>query len=280
MHAMIDASSIRAYADGELSPQEAAAFEKRLAADPDLAARVRFEAALRGAVGRSMASPAGGIDAEALRAAMAGAGEIGEVAPSVAGRVAPARRSRVNVFAVAACLALVCGAVLYGIFGQPIHLIRGTSPGDGSGTIATTAAAAVREHSRCAINQKAADAKCGYHDEQAIHDALDPRLGAPVPIIDLRAAGYDLAGAGPCGLEPTPDHTVHLLYRHASGGPCVSIFVQPDVGMLELIEGRFRESGAQCAALLKGDLVLIIVACNPTDLPAIEALVHESPQLP
>ncbi len=112
---------IRLYCDGELMPEQAERVEQGLKEGREARDRLEFEKELRRQVGAVMApgSAPPGL-AERVRR------QLAEVAPEEAfeRRFSIASWFRgpthANIFAVAASLAVVAGAVLFGIFGRTI----------------------------------------------------------------------------------------------------------------------------------------------------------------
>ncbi|MFO0873575.1 MAG: hypothetical protein U0575_06340 [Phycisphaerales bacterium] len=231
----IDPLAIHRYIDGELSPAEMAAFEARLMGDADATARV--EAALtarehlRGALRRVMDAPA----PVGLRARVADAlGQYASrppIAPSFE-RTAP--RSfwegprRANWLAVAASLLLVCGAVLFGMFGPRVAERTGRG-GDTPVTEVAATLASESEYSNTHATCSAQDQPWRSPDEAERN--LASLLRRPVTIPNLESAGFNFCCGGPCCVPGACDRGGQLLYcRPSEGGDgCrwLSIFVAP-----------------------------------------------------
>jgi hypothetical protein len=291
---------VRALADGELDDAAAAAVRKRAGADPDdrarLDAQVRNEQRLRervGAVGRS-AVPAAPDDLRyRVRAALAAAPSDGE-------DDAGGRRSwligagRPSVWAVAATLAVITGAVLFGILGRPIDSFQS---GGGADPVAETGVFVSSEHMRCAGHAPTRRDKTTWTDRAAAEEALSGHLGAPVPIIDLEAFGYRFVGAGPCAM-PGPMASGHLMF--ARGEPAedgcpeamLSLFVVRDVGQFEtavdahLAPWHWLRAAEpplctkRVAVATDGTLFYFLVCCNESRLTALADTIARAARVP
>ncbi len=317
-------SLIRQFCDGELDDERTAAFERRIAADPDLAGQVRFERTLCEKISRAMnemnatTAPTPADLAPRVRAALAAAaaepafelatdsredgaptpgGNGLAPAPGAAARPAarpvprpaarpvprPAARSwlagppRANVFAVAATLAVIAGAVLFGIFGRPIDSVRRTIAEP-----ATEIAQFVSgEHHRCAGDPDARERKATWRGPAAA-EGLRGYLGHEVPIFHV--PGYQFIGAGRCHI-PGADLSAHLVYasteRGSDGCPnaTLSLFVVPSDAIgpgMRVGEhwawvriGDRPTCGRTVACAEDGSLVYFMVCCNDVEIPAI-----------
>jgi hypothetical protein len=260
-----DATLIRQYADGELTPDEAAAFEQRLQSDPDLRAAVEFERTLRTRVAAVMQTdaPAAPADlADRIHAALAGAdstqaadapdapdatparpetgpvaGRIGPGAPPAAAAAAHdrgtggSRRPRANIFMIAATLVLVAGAILIGIFGPSIDQLPP------AGDLVVDAADWVSsEHGRCTTDTDVVDTKLSWHDPAEARRQLAAHLQVSevsIPLA-LEEIGYEFVGAGRCMLPAGGLKSGHMLFERSANPPAgpamLSLFVVPDVG--------------------------------------------------
>lgn len=295
----MDAARIRQYVDGELSAADAAAVEHALASDASLRDAVAFERELRVSVARHLAcDPPSGLRDQVARTLAAERTRC-EVLPAGSGRVssrgegggaAPHRRwsflqnpSHANVFAVAACLVIVAGAIAFGVFGPP--LLRPMPQQAASANLeqlGVTADAASVEHDRCSINSEALASKARYRDLASIQQHLSPRLGvSSVPVFDLRSAGFNLVGGGECGLCPTERNSVHLSYIRQDGKTRVSVFLQPNMGQFGGLQiGRiyWPEDFGTCqdtpaCAWTDGVLIYVLLACDEQDhARALEAI--------
>ncbi|MHC5113130.1 MAG: anti-sigma factor family protein [Planctomycetota bacterium] len=223
---------VRRYVDGELAPAETAAFEERLARDSELTARVRSERALRGLVERAMDVETPADLAERVRASL----DDEPIRVGSGGWLEGPKRA--NVFAVAASIALIAGAVLFGILAPSIDELN-TSVG--TDLVAETIRGVADEHHRCASLQTRRDAKVRIVDPKRAVQELVRRFGEEVPVIDLEPMGYRFVGLGE-GLERIPE-SMQLVYTHRGRGSdgcpegMLSIFVMPvDAGFDALVD--------------------------------------------
>lgn len=296
---------IRQYVDDELTPEVRAEVEQTLAGDETLRAQVAFERALRQRVSGHLASCSETAPAElvgALREAIAN-----EVAPQPRSRqsvgtaaepLETARPSRLmlfmrgptraNAFAVAACLTIVAGAVLFGIFGEPFLRGGRVPPIETVSALRQTADEAAAEHMLFAQSPQDLARQIRFLDEDAIHRNLDDRLGRRVPMFDLGEVGFTLVGGGECRLSPTPDNSVHLVYENINGPERLSVYLQPDSGQFEEVREDWRQYTAQDLGLedlpltpsvwTDGETIYIVVACTAQlHAEAIECIKEHTP---
>ena len=233
------AKEIRLYCDGELSLPEAAAIELRLREHPQANALAGFEQDLKKRVATTLtgcpAAPAGLTDR--IREALAG--EVETVGPDTltadlpAAPPAPHRAPHrawwqaplhANAFAVAASLVLVAGAVLFGIFGQPIDALRRQPLID----IASQAAAAVAAEHVVAVERLDGPVRAArYRTPQIAARELAGYLGEAGCVYDLSDLGYKFVGGDACEV-PGCASGCHLIYMRTSGQPgLISLHVVP-----------------------------------------------------
>ena len=276
---------VRAYCDGELPAADLAAFERHLAEDAALRNAVASERALRERVGAIM-EQATAPDAlrDRVRSALATApdeadGDAAD-APAPAGRIAPAAQPpRMSVLAIAASLVLIAGAVLFGIFGPQIGTIPGKSVVEQE--VRAVAVFTSQEHGRCAGDDGARSEKAAWTDPLEAKRELERHLGAPVALPDLSDLGYAFVGAGRC-MVPGSERSGHMIYARTSSeaGPAMaSLFVVPNEGQFDTTPWRegsrwhVLDDRKACdhdvLCLMTEDLVWILVACDPDDLPPI-----------
>lgn len=280
---------IRRYADGELEPEQAAEVEQSLRANPELAAAVRFEQKLRDQVASAMrqqcpSAPAGLADRvrEALPVEAAGTAEpaCAQAEPSETERggwlVGP---RRANLFAMAACLAIVAGAVIFGVFGPRIDSLRGGGAEDLWAAAATFAAG---EHDRCAMSADAQVSKVQWTSPEEAEERLSAYLGQRITVLDFEALGFTFKGAGRCQL-PVAAPSGHVIYTRAATATTrramLSIFLAPDDGQFpeiqRLVLGQLQEcqrdgqSGHRVLRATDGHLVYFVVCCDETMLEPI-----------
>jgi anti-sigma factor RsiW len=287
---------IRLYCDGELSPEQAADFEKQIEADPSLRHMVNIqidgERRLRSCICSAIEShcPCAPKDLD-LRIKVLFSqvtefgesddqGNVGEANEAVVAQIGPSGRrtsgsrlpQRANIFAIAATLALIAGAVLFGIFGRTIDE-TGSLPVD---LVTRAAISASERHDSIATDAKA-QAQCTSLASEAVSH-LTQWLGVPVQVFDLTEVGYEFVGADHCEIT-LPDRTGHLVYRSTRHGvrtPMVSIFIVPYNGKCGGICTNLEVSKWACASkgkcrhnvLYSTDkkLVYFLVCCNENDL--------------
>lgn len=233
---------IRLYIDGELTPEESARLESLIESDESLRQRVDFERKLKGRVSDVMTGQDSAAPPELAAQIRA---KLDNDEPAVAGSISPQPRTawfegprRANIFAVAATLAIVAGAVLFGIFGQPIDKFR---PNPATDVITDSSLFVAGEHDRCVNDEASLNQKIKYTNPVAAYQFISTHLDTiSIPVIDLSAFGYEFVGAGPCGV-PSAERSAHVMFRKLNSDkdmpPMVSIFMVPDTG-------QFRYSGS------------------------------------
>lgn len=296
---------IRRAADGEFSPGEPAV-------DASAESAVRFEQELRSAVGRvmgEMQAPAGLADQ--VRVAMAAApvsdaihlddarDGLLEVAPAVPLTSAPADTSavttgdrmnflrwlesprRANAAAVAAVLALVIGAIGFGVVMPSITQWGQATP---ERFVERAATFAANEHGRC-TGDSARVRKFTEFTEMADAQAFLARhLNRPasgIRIPDLVDRGYAFVGVSACHV-PGGLPSVHAVWRSiepndAGQFQMVSGFVTLDRDQFELrdaaaadvrVGGISLPDGSTCSRTVRvirdGGLAFLIVCCDET----------------
>ena len=239
---------IRLYVDGELTPEESARLESLSENDEELRQGVDFERKLKGHISDVITSQAGtapGELASQIRAKLDLADltvmESKSPQPRSARLVGP---KRANLFAVAATLMIVAGAVLFGIFGRSIDDIR---PVPDTDVITDSTEFVAGEHDRCANDEVSRDQKISITDSTTAFQFIARHLGTTsVPVIDLSDIGYEFAGAGPCGV-PSAERSAHVMFRRKQSvdgmSHMVSLFMVPD-------SGQFRSNG--CCGVIPG----------------------------
>jgi anti-sigma factor RsiW len=236
---------IRLYCDGELPDDQARQVEQRLGQDPSLRSLVESERRLKEHAGQVMAADGSPVPAGlAGRVRDHGVGETTASAARIEVEPAPATASRAwwsgphraNVFAVAACLVLVAGAVLFGILGPSIDSLRMRSVTD----VAADAAAAVAgEHVVTTTDLRTVAARMPYHTADAADRGLARFLGAPGRIFDLRDLGYEFVAGSTCDI-PHCDRGSHLIYCKSEGKRgLVTLHIVPDRGQIAVGDNPF-----------------------------------------
>ena len=303
MREELTAEMIRLYCDGELSQEQVDQLQEHLHQHPEDRARVEFERKLRQHVHAVMqvqcrcAPPelASGIHRRLTEAA---ADEPQTSAVQVADRQSrppPAASTwslvswfhaprRANIYAVAASLALVAGAVLFGIFGRPIDAWRRPQLVD---LVADAVPFVATEHGRCADNGDARTNKATFRDPYLAAAELSSWLGATVsavPLTDrLNERGWEFFGGGYCGV-PASKRSGHLIFTRdnkGSGPAILSVFVVRDDGgysvwdrgaVVPLQPDNWHKLPAgkrfsrEVWIYSDGDLIYLMVSCSSDEL--------------
>lgn len=277
---------IRLYIDGELTPEESARLESLIESDESLRQRVDFERKLKGRVSDVMTGQDSAAPPELAAQIRA---KLDNNEPAVAGSISPQPRTawfegprRANIFAVAATLAIVAGAVLFGIFGQPIDKFR---PNPATDVITDSSLFVAGEHDRCVNDEASLNQKIKYTNPVAAYQFISTHLDTiSIPVIDLSAFGYEFVGAGPCGV-PSAERSAHVMFRKLNSDkdmpPMVSIFMVPDTGQfrynvtLDAATGNWSvcpgESLTDRRVLIStdGQIAYFLCCCDENDLERI-----------
>jgi len=300
---------VRMYCDGELTPEQAVQLQRRLAEHPELREEferhVGFERQLRErlcALLKQECPKAPADVCDRIRAAISKA-ELAQSSPaqsSKAGRVepSPARASRqsilaslftgprrVNAFAVAACIALISGIVLYSIFAPTIDDLRAPGPKD---LVSTAALFASQEHDRFTANGETARQLVHVNSVPAAEAELSTAIGVPVDVFDLTDLNYKFAGSCLCDMG-LPEPSGHLFYESMTLGehvPKVSIYITPKRGACssmcqgndasKWLEAQGLSSQCRHRVLYSTDhkLVYFVVCCNEADLDSVTKVIR------
>ncbi|RMH27917.1 MAG: hypothetical protein D6692_06955 [Planctomycetota bacterium] len=282
---------IRMAADGELTDEQVAAFEKLCAERDCTRDRVLFEQTLRECCGRVMRDKP--CCPEALRTrirAMAASQSASHAADhgqtdsfSVVEAMAPRTRSVAfwrrspGLAAAAVVLLSLAGVLIYQGARVPTGQTPG-SPGWSGQTVAyqeQVARFVAAEHVRC-CQDEAAESKMIVRDLGQARDRFARSLG--VASLDLSAdlpSGVDIGsvtfyGAGDCHV-PGSSRSVHARYDATSpdGTPVhLSLFVMPDEGQLALADGKTyvvtssscEEKGVNLFAWREGGVIYLLVS--------------------
>lgn len=275
----MSANLIRAYCDGQMEPAQAAALEQRMMADPQLRKQVEFERQLRQCVSRVMSEEAPQGLSDQVQEAMAS--DRMQLASSVK------TPRRASLLAIAATIALVAGAVLYGIFGPRLDDQQLRS----SDLVVDQAYEwAAAEHGRCAADDEVLGTKILLQDRSLAEADLSAWLGVQdVSVFDLSGAGYQFLGAGHC-MVPGSASSGHMVYRRMAEShhpPLVSLFVVPDRGQFQsrgeasLRPGEWRRSGiiegcdVEALQGTDGTLAYMLVCCDERDLGAVSQAITQ-----
>ncbi|MEE9130786.1 MAG: hypothetical protein V3T84_12265 [Phycisphaerales bacterium] len=229
---------IRLDCDGELDQEQAKQLRRHLQEHPEDRKLVESERRLRERVGMVMtaACPSAPADlAERIQHRLGTAEADIEAEPagfSFARWLQGPRRA--NVYAVAASLVLVAGAVLVGIFGPQID-----DQPTRTGQAVEAATSVAGEHVDTALdNGRMLDSMMPYDSLTEAEIVMARYLDARLTAFDLRGAGYEFVGAMKCDV-PHCERGCHFLYRRQDSTPgLVSLHIVPDHGQFDLSEGQ------------------------------------------
>ncbi len=231
---------IRLDCDGELDQGQARQLQRHLQEHPEDRKLVEAERRLRERVGIVMtaACPSAPADlAERIRQGLDTVKADVEAEPAgytFAQWLQGPRRA--HVYAVAASLVLVAGAVLVGIFGPQIddQLIQA-----GAEQASEAAASVAGEHVATASDGgRLAASMIAYTTLGEAQRAMERYLDAAVTVFDLGDVGYEFVGAMECDV-PHCERGCHFLYRRQDSMPgLVSLHIVPDRGQFDIGEGQ------------------------------------------
>ena len=268
---------IRLYVDGELTPEESARLESLIENDVALRQRVDFERKFKGHISDVITRQAGTAPGELVSQIRA---KLDQADRTIVGSISPQPHnrwlhgpSRANIFAIAATLMIVAGAVLFSIFGRSID------------DISDSAQFVAREHNRCADVEAYRNQKIEYTDPTIAYQFISKHIErVSVPVIDLSDIGYEFAGAGPC-MVPSAKRSAHVMYRkhqNADGiSPIVSLFMVPDSGQFRFNDSFGAPPGKweECDGVLSSDrrvliatdgrIAFFLCCCDEEDLERI-----------
>ena len=292
-----DPKLIRLYCDGELTPERVAQFERELEANPQERQAIdeqrALEGKLRSCIGKCMCDcgPAPDTLRDSIKQAWKRDAEIASQ-PAIAGRIGASAGifsgpQRANIFAVAATLALVLGAVLFGIFGRTIDDVRPIRSADDA--VGQAALFASVEHDERTLGTRKVDLDAQARDIRSAELELSNHLGVAVKVFDLNEVGYEFIGAWKSGL-PLSDRSAHIMYRSTRPDalkPMVSLYVAPYSrckGVCRSMEsGKWECAGSarECRhnVLYSTDKTLIyfLVCCDEKDLERLTTHITQIP---
>jgi len=290
---------IRQYCDGELNDEQIAQVQKHLQAHPEDQAIIESERKLRKRIEAVVKAdcphaPAGLVDqikSEFTKQSVSSDSE--EETYAYSPRSWSFGPNKANVFAVAASIALVVGAVLFGIFGNPID--RRNAVDVSQTTAAIEAAESVGlEHIKLATNRGSLDALMGCSSCDDARSAYCRQLGSEdIPKIDLSAAGYEFKNGMECAV-PHCETSYHLIFSKSEGMGLVSIHIARDTRNLNLDAGepfdgktRFKTSRfylnrkimgqSPCVIAFRDDEIMyLVMACISSDTEQVIDLIQDS----
>jgi anti-sigma factor RsiW len=303
----IDPNLIRQYADGELPADLASAVVQQLRREDQAAEAARqqvlFERHLRACVHEALSQTSAPsalreqvqamfMEADTAQAdSLARIDEYGVAVKTPAQGASAWRQffaspSRVNVLAVAAVVALIASAVLFGIFGRTIDDVP---PRAATDVVADAAEYADEAHGQCAQSVERLQSKAMWLTPESAEGKLSELLdGLPVTVFDLSPLGYEFVGARRSGMPFDKVPSGHLIYRKLTPNGqiagMVSVFVAPARGcckrMIEKLKPRewqtaSDEARCQHRVLYSTDrkLVYFLVCCDENDLdPAAQMI--------
>ena len=240
---------IRQYCDGELNEEQIAQVEQHLQDHPEDRAivesehklRKRIEAVVKADCPHAPAGLTDQIKAEFAKHEVSGDIETETETQTYA--YTPKSWSfgpnKANVFAIAASLLLVVGAVLFGIFGRPID-----SRSTGISQAAEAAESVGQEHINVASNKTPLEEMNtkGCTSCNSILSACCIQIGtSKIPEINLTSVGYEFKGGMECEV-PYCESSYHLFFRQINGRGYVSVHIVKDEGTLNLDDGVPYES--------------------------------------
>jgi anti-sigma factor RsiW len=287
---------IQIHCDGESTPEQEAALQERLQHRADLQRALedhrRFVQSLRShtaGVMREQCPCCPDAVVQTIKSCISTSPDVGARAQQF-GRSGPQAHYRrwaaafsapvrVNGLAVAATLALIAGAILYGIFGPSIDDVR---PPRSADLAAIAAQIAANEHARSASEPSNLDENVAPPPPEEVERNAVAHLGVPIQVFDLTDAGYHFVRAERCDMGLT-EPAYHLLYRKVvSSGqrvPMASVYVMAKSGGCGgLCAGKkscqwYPVVGAKCKQKVlhstDGKRVYFLVCCAERDLPVL-----------
>ncbi len=230
---------IRLDCDGELDQEQARQLQRHLQEHPEDRKLVESERRLRERVGIVITAACSSAPADLAERIRQGFDTVKADDETEPGGYSFARwlqgPRRANVYAVAASLVLVAGAVLFGILGPQID-DRPTRAGQ-----AIEAAASVAgEHVATTGSDggRLAASMIAYTSLGEAQRMMDRHLEVAPTVFDLGDAGYEFVGAMECDV-PHCERGCHFLYRRQDSRPgLVSLHIVPDYGQFDLGEGQ------------------------------------------
>lgn len=295
MNEPLKSNLIRQYSDGELSEEQSAQVEQYLQDHPEDKAIVDSERKLRSSIKTALIAdcpnaPAGLEDK--IKADFAN--ESQEETYAYSQKAWSFGPNKANVFAVAASIALVIGAVLFGIFGNPID-----RPNMVVSRASEAAESVGMEHIYVATTKGCLEdmAGSGCNNSASARKEYCTQLGSDnLPKIDLSLAGYEFKNGMKCEV-PHCETSYHLIYRQIKGRGLVSIHIardksknldledggEPFESKTPLITSRFyldqvdMGSYRPCViAFRDSEFMYLVMTCIPKDTEQVINLIQAS----
>ena len=273
---------IRLDCDGELDREQARQLQRHLQEHPEDRKLVESERRLRERVGIVMTAACSSAPADLAEQIRQGFDTVKADDETEPGGYWFAQwlqgPRRANVYAVAASLVLVAGAVLVGIFGPQIddQLTQA-----GAGQAVEAAASVAGEHVDAASDGgRRAASMIAYRSLGEAQPVMERHLEVALTVFDLGNVGYEFVEARKCNV-PHCERGCHFLYRRQGSMPgLVTLHIVPDYGQFDLSEGQPFEgqlpldstlfpksSGCPQDVIMfsDGKLVFLVVMCVSAD---------------
>lgn len=289
----IDATMIRQYADGELTPNQRLEIERALEQTPELRRALAFEKELKTRVTTVMrnTSPAPLALRQQIVSALREEPETAN-ADAILANISPdptkdasmvssrQRFTRPNFFAVAASLALVAGAILFGIYGPPIDQWHGGNTA-GIAPITEISEFVTRAHDQAQFSQSWGETVGGGTCQESCNK-ISKQLGCQKKIlsIDLSELGYQYRTDRMIDVPHYKKSAQLVFYRNEPGRSkaMCSVFI----GYNRMIESEkvvepgnwtkmpLNDSCTHAVYLSSdGSIDYLLVCCDPADMDRV-----------
>ena len=253
---------LNAYVDGELDAASALAFDRRLAAEPELAAARDRIVALRGVLHDNLPREAASHGLRRAMAAQAGTSRGGMSQVSAWARAAQLHALNVGSRLLASERRMALAACLVGaFFGAGITglVLNPRAP-------APVMAEVVSDHLRAVMAPQPFDVASS--DEHTVKPWFTGRLPFAPQVFDLPQAGFTLVGGRVDVLDGQP--AAALVFRH--GKHLISLISQPSGPVAPQIDGGAADRGFQVRDWVTGGMHYWAVSDIASDeLDAFEA---------
>lgn len=217
---------LRAAADDELSPEEAAELERSLVERPGDRAIIAFERNLRGAIARLDASAAPPILRDRVRAQLARDSR-------------PRREGVLGRIGVPAWLAIAASVAI--VTALSIALLSRSGDPDAGGIAPPLRAALVAfvggQQRECELHADLIPEHYRIARLEQVPAEFRRILGRTPELGRVEEEGFVLLGAGPCAV-PGRGHSVRMVLGVGEARSIVSLYVQEDLGEVPIEPGR------------------------------------------